>query len=212
MECFQKSPERFLRRHRRRLFLQLWAFFRVEKCSTFLKKKRPFWQLTNDKRVARSVVSITTRKMEKVPVDGRRCESTFSFPLTSRANFLLFLDISAAHSARLLLQLLLWQQKTLSAAICNRRCQLCFSFKKRSCQLFLVKKKRQVWTPPYSSLGFTALAFAMIHNLIFDVLLDDHLLCDTLTQAKLQVYAHAYIKVIHYKHKMDILEVYHSYW
>ncbi len=74
----------------------------------------------------------------------RRCESTFSFPLTSkanaRANFLLFLDISAAHSARLLLQLLLWQQKPLSAAICNRRGQLCFSLKKRSCQLFLVKK------------------------------------------------------------------------
>ncbi len=69
-----------------------------------------------------------------------RCESTFSFPLTSKANFLLFLDISSAHSARLLLQLLLWQQKPLSAAICNRRCQLCFSLKKRSCQLFLVKK------------------------------------------------------------------------
>ncbi len=82
--------------------------------------------------------------MEKVPIDGRRCESTFYFPVTSKANarnyFLLFLDISAAHSARLLLQLLLWQQKTLSAAICNRRWQLCFSLKKRSCQLFLVKK------------------------------------------------------------------------
>ncbi len=52
----------------------------------------------------------------------------------------------------------------------------------------------------------------MIHNLIFDVLSDDHLLCDTHTQAKLQVYAHAYIKVIHYKRKMDILEVHHSYW
>ncbi len=74
----------------------------------------------------------------------RRCESTFSFSLTykanARANFLLFLDISAAHSAKLRLQLLLWQQKTLSAAICNRCCQLCFSLKKRSCQLFLVKK------------------------------------------------------------------------
>ncbi len=117
------------------------SVFSSWKSSTFLKKKRPFWQLTNDKRVARSIVSITTRKkMEKVPVDRRRCESTFSFPLTSKANFVLFLDISAAHSARLLLQLLLWQQKTLSAAICNRRLPALFSFKKRSCQLFLVKK------------------------------------------------------------------------
>ncbi len=89
------------------------------------------------------------KKMEKVPVDRRRCESTFSFPLTSkanaRANFVLFLDISAAHSARLLLQLLLWQQKTLSAAICNRRGQLCFSLKKRS-STFSSQKRRQVWT------------------------------------------------------------------
>ncbi len=163
------------------LWSKPWALFKTPPLASFsaalsvfsswkklnFSKKSPTssaFLLTNDKRVARSVVSITTRKkMEKVPVDRlivlvsdhkelydmscnhkRRCESTFSFPLTSkanaRANFLLFLDISAAHSARLLLQLLLWQQKTLSAAICNRRCQLCFSLKKRSCQLFLVKK------------------------------------------------------------------------
>ncbi len=72
--CFQKSPERFLKRHRQRLFLQLWAFFSSWKKFNFSEKnaprQAPFWQLTNDKRVARkSVVSITTRKkMEKVPV------------------------------------------------------------------------------------------------------------------------------------------------
>ncbi len=38
--CFQKSPERFLKRHRRRLFLQLRASFQVEHFLTFLKKKR----------------------------------------------------------------------------------------------------------------------------------------------------------------------------
>ncbi len=96
--------------------------------------------------------------MEKVPVDRRRCESTFSFPLTSkanaRANVLLFLDISAAHSARLLLQLLLWQQKTLSAAICYRRCQLCFSLKKCSCQLFIVKKDAKCEHSLMQSLDF----------------------------------------------------------
>ncbi len=141
------------------------VFFELKKLKLFWKnalRQAPFWQLTNDKRVVRSVISITTRKkMEKVPVDRLivlvsehkelydmilRCESTFSFPLTSkanaRANFLLFLDISAARSARLLL---LWQQKTLSAAICNRRCQLCFSLKKRS-STFSSQKRRQVWT------------------------------------------------------------------
>ncbi len=69
----------------------------------------------------------------------RRCESTFSFPLTSKANarvnVLLFLDISAAHSARLLLQLLLWQQKTLTAL---------FFIKKALLSTFSSQKRRQV--------------------------------------------------------------------
>ncbi len=37
--CFQKSPEHFLKRQRRRLFLQLRASFQVEKSLTFLKKR-----------------------------------------------------------------------------------------------------------------------------------------------------------------------------
>ncbi len=36
--CFQKRSERFLKRYRRRLFLQLRASFQVEKSKTFLKK------------------------------------------------------------------------------------------------------------------------------------------------------------------------------
>ncbi len=35
---FQKRPECFLKRYRRRLFLQLRASFQVEKSKTFLKK------------------------------------------------------------------------------------------------------------------------------------------------------------------------------
>lgn len=62
---------------------------------------------------------------------------------------------------------------------------------------FPTSNKALTHFPSKRSLGFTALALATIHNLIFDVLSDDHLLCDT--QAKLQVSAHAYIKVIHYK-------------
>ncbi len=56
--CFQKFSERFLKRHRWRLFLQLGASFQVGKKLSFSEEKKyalrqaSFWQLTNDKRGA----------------------------------------------------------------------------------------------------------------------------------------------------------------
>ncbi len=57
--CFQKSPERFLKCHHRRLFLQLRASFQVEKSSN-LTTSSTFCQLTNDKRVASRFHNKTT--------------------------------------------------------------------------------------------------------------------------------------------------------
>ncbi len=111
--CFQKSPERFLKRHRRRLFLQLRASFQVEKSWTFLEKtpyvKRLFdsWPMTSEWRV----ISITTKTTRKNKVASRqivlvsehkelyetvhhptgapglnkRCEPTLPSPLTSKS-------------------------------------------------------------------------------------------------------------------------------
>lgn len=63
------------------------------------------------------------------------CEPTVPSLLTSKVN------ISAAHSVRLPLQLLLWQQKTPLVSICNQKCyQLFILLKKYSCQLLLFKK------------------------------------------------------------------------
>ncbi len=131
-----------LPRQRRRLFLQLRASFQVEKSFTFLKKnalrQAPFWQLTNDKRVAsRFHNNKNNNKKEKIATDRTsfgaqgvhhpagapyswnniHMEAPYSFhnvtlpqtslwtdipsPLTSKP------DISAAHSTRLPLQLLL---------------------------------------------------------------------------------------------------------
>ncbi len=74
-QCFQKSPERFLKRHHRRLFLQLRASFQVEKSWTFLKKM-PYVKCLFDSWPMISewpVVSITkTMRKKKEEIAGRQ--------------------------------------------------------------------------------------------------------------------------------------------